>query len=888
MRLDPSWRKAPLLLLRFRQVLGALLLGAAVLGVVAAARPAFLASSGRAALAERLELGHYGAGVRVTRFGELSGEVTLPGGEQVTTAELVARVSRALGRLIAPIDDLGRPTVTRAGQELLLRAGERAAPGRLIHKTGALAEVEILSAHGSSGLWLSDQTAAALGAGPGDEVVLESGGRRATAPVAGIYRHLALDEAREFWSPEWDLIYRARPSEESLPPALVIVDDAALFDALARSLADSGRIEWNVPVRGGPLSLQEAGALERAERRLIDEHLSASGPIARLLAAGTGTYQANTRYRTSGMTQVLAGARTRVAAVRAPVDVTTIAALAVALSVMTAAGYYLVQSRRTEFVLLAARGSSPAVLAARAVVESALPAALGTAAGALAGVVALGLVGPGGGVPLEALAPATALAAAALAAGLLAEGAAVLLAVRRAEASLGGGSRSARRLPPWEVAAGAAGALALAAALGGRARFGTVGQSDIRLGVLLGPAGAALGLSACTAWGLRLALPGAARLSERAPAAVYLAAKRLAGAPRAAGALVAAAAFSLAVLAYAATLAGSTEETTRAKAYVHTGSDASVSVAAPFTPPELEVPSTHVVLVERAAVLPGEHGVALMGIDPATFESTAYWDERFSDRPLRALLDALERSGARFPAIAVGQAPGSALLLRSGEVPVTVVGAARAFPGQRDTGPLLVTTKAALQDALERGLAASGRTDHLWLRGSERVVAGALAQEGVRYYALRTVGQTLSSPSLGALLWSLGLLQGLGAAAGLISLVGLVLYRHARAKSTVLARALTARMGLGPGSYFVMLLIENALLLGAALVAGFAGGTAVAALVRDRFDLLPEVPPPPLLELPVPILAAAGAVVATAALASALATRRATERADVAAAMRVA
>ncbi|HVL65450.1 MAG TPA: hypothetical protein VM573_09815, partial [Actinomycetota bacterium] len=71
-RLDPVWRKAPFLLRRFPQILAAVVAGAMILGATAAARPGYLASSGRAAIGREIEeLSRWAGGLRVLRAGFL-------------------------------------------------------------------------------------------------------------------------------------------------------------------------------------------------------------------------------------------------------------------------------------------------------------------------------------------------------------------------------------------------------------------------------------------------------------------------------------------------------------------------------------------------------------------------------------------------------------------------------------------------------------------------------------------------------------------------------------------------------------------------------------------------------------------------------------------------
>jgi hypothetical protein len=136
-------------------------------------------------------------------------------------------------------------------------------------------------------------------------------------------------------------------------------------------------------------------------------------------------------------------------------------------------------------------------------------------------------------------------------------------------------------------------------------------------------------------------------------------------------------------------------------------------------------------------------------------------------------------------------------------------------------------------------------------------------------------------------MWSLGLLQTLGIAAGVISLAGLVLYLQARERETTVVRALTRRMRLSSRGYRTMLVLEVSGLLGTAFVVGAGLGLGVSMLLLDRFDLNPDLPPSQLLEVPFVPLAITAVLVAGTALVSARQMQRRADNANVAELMRV-
>jgi putative ABC transport system permease protein len=121
----------------------------------------------------------------------------------------------------------------------------------------------------------------------------------------------------------------------------------------------------------------------------------------------------------------------------------------------------------------------------------------------------------------------------------------------------------------------------------------------------------------------------------------------------------------------------------------------------------------------------------------------------------------------------------------------------------------------------------------------------ALRRVGLAPETVTTAADVMRTPAFLAVSWTFRLLSALGALAGAVALVGLVLYGQPRQRDRVVAYALTRRMGLSRGAHRRSVLWELVGLLLFALVLG-AGLAVVASLaVYRRLDPLPDLRRPP-------------------------------------------
>jgi putative ABC transport system permease protein len=222
-------------------------------------------------------------------------------------------------------------------------------------------------------------------------------------------------------------------------------------------------------------------------------------------------------------------------------------------------------------------------------------------------------------------------------------------------------------------------------------------------------------------------------------------------------------------------------------------------------------------------------------------------------------------------------------------LPLEVVATARAFPGMTSADrSLLVVSSARFDQVAGRQRTLAGWRTELWARGDPEMALAALRRVGLAPETVTTAADVMRTPAFLAVSWTFRLLSALGVLAGMVALVGLVLYAQARQRGRVVAYALTRRMGLSRAAHRRSVLWELTGLLLFALVLGAGLAVVAAAAVLSRLDPLPELPPGLRLQLPGVLLGAALGCVLLAALAGAVLVQRAADRAKVAEVMRLA
>ena len=847
---------------------------ALILALTATSGRLFLASAGDAAVGQELD-----------RIGGVPMLAMVMFGDRPADVAAVQRAAESVASDLVP--GLGPPVRTRSGAIMDAAAGTRTARVRLAARDGFAGHIQALERAGGDGAWLPDTAASSLGVRAGQTVRLgPPPGVRVR--VVGVYRDLATSDQPldRFWSPLGNVIYTL-DRERTTPPGLVLVDPDRFLE-LTRRLESSGRLEWDFYPESDQLTLPEAD-------RLAAQIQAVQGATGDSWAEQTGLTRVTTA---TPITDVVRRAHATLAALTGPVESISLTGRLLALALVAAAAVFAVRRRRGEVSVLIAHGVGGLPIGARSMVEAALPLAAG---GALGYLVALGLAGPLDPVPglqPQVTAAARREVALAVAAGLLLFGLVTWIAVRSEE------RERARRLgqvlatPWWEVLALA---LAAAALYELRTRGGAPVQVEgepaqidrlLVLFPLLAIAGLAGLATRAAARLLRRARPPLTAASAARPAPV-LALRRLVAAPRTVLLLVTGSAVALGLLTYSGTLVASTRSGAADKARVLVGSDTNLQLP-DQAPPGVTagLPATVVRRFQEVRLTLDSRPVDMIGVDPASFASGAFWRQGFADASLGRLLGRLDQAPpGRLAAVLAGPAVADARAVDVGPVrlAVTVVDTARAFPGMTSSDrSLLVVSSAGFDAAAGRKRdQASWRTE-LWARGDPGAALAALRRAGQAPAAVTTAAGQMRTAAFVAQAWTFRLLSALGVLAGIVALVGLVLYAQARQRGRVIAYALTRRMGLSRAAHRRSVLWELAGLLGFAFLLGAGLAVVAAAAVLPRLDPMPELPPSLGIELPGPVLAGTLGCVLLAALVGAVLVQRAADRAKVAEVMRLA
>jgi putative ABC transport system permease protein len=891
---NPLWRTAPFVLRRFPGVLVALVAAAALLALAAAAGPLFVSASASAAVGDELRrLTGFGAGAYV----RVTGPVAPADVQAVGDPTLVER-TRLLERTTAGWPGVGGVVATVLAPEVAAAgaSGDGELEVRLLARTGALDHVERLQG-GGSGLWLADTTAEQLRLVPGDRVRLGLGTTERTVAVrvAGLYRTLARAPRTPFWRSLEGEIYPAPPAFAT-PPTFAIGDQETVSLVSAQLGLESADFRWEIPLDSRELSLADARAVSDELGRLGEALETEGDPLFELFVCRRCLRGIRTEYST-GMPGAVAAAEASAATVRGPVDLLANAGSLVALLVVAAVGAFSLARRRVETAVLFARGTGPGSTGARLALEAVLPVLAGTVAGAALAYALVTAVGPDGAVDRDGLGDAFRAAALRVPAALVVLG--LVGAAWSHRLARAGEATGRRRLPvPWEVPVLAGAAFCFFSLVNGEAftAAGDAGVSQPSSYLLLFPILLLVGVAGLGARLLRRAVAAWRDRSTSSSEAVYLATHRLASARILLVLLVTACALALGMFAYAEAVVSSYRATVQAASLLGTGSDVSGLTSYDRSIPDLPVPVTKATkLGGDGTIMLGSLPVDVLAIDAATFADAVHWDDSYASRPLAEIIATLGEGGSPLPAALVGGELEGVQALTTPTATATsvrVIARPRAFPGMSRRRATVVVDAAAYEAAFdEPGLdsslgTASARTE-LWAKGETARTVRLLDASPARPYPILTAEEARNRPETVAFTRTFGFLEALGLAAGLLALVGLVVYLQVRQRARVVGFGLARRMGLSARSHRRALALELGLAVIAAFALGLGTALLAARLVMTQVEPLASISPMPLFEPPLAEAGVALVVLGVVTLAGAALADRAAARANLAEVLRL-
>ena len=292
---------------------------------------------------------------------------------------------------------------------------------------------------------------------------------------------------------------------------------------------------------------------------------------------------------------------------------------------------------------------------------------------------------------------------------------------------------------------------------------------------------------------------------------------------------------SLGSLFYVETLAASLSQTTREKAYIATGSDASALVQnAQLLPRSFPYPVTLVGFANQAAALGDGTDVDVMLVDPAGLARTLRWQSDWGPSPARFLGELARARPQPLPVIVTSDLAGQHALEPAAHASrFATLAVVHAFPFMAQGIPLVVTSYRAL-NAFE---ARTKLYDSLGVLSTYALAKGPPAAAGRALAALdpayppQTIDSFLDDPEVVLATRTFGYMRLIALASGVLALIGLVLYLQARQRSQVIASASALRMGLSRRSQTLSLALELLCLLTFAGLIGAA--VAIAAATRS-------------------------------------------------------
>ncbi|WP_084470049.1 FtsX-like permease family protein [Amycolatopsis benzoatilytica] len=839
------WTRAPRTGWRQPAVVVAAIAAAVLVALPAAAVALFLSSAGNATLSDQMDRAcqwsvgaQWSGGLAMTSSAPaMPGAPPTPVGKPLEDARIAAARQYAHG--VPRLSDV-QSTLLATAKVDPVKPGD-AHPEQsalwLVSQDGFQQHLQTLEGGKGPGIWLSSQFAAARGLHAGDQVVVHGGwaprtgappdGPVRTIPVAAVYRDLRELPDRPYWC-HLQPLYRPSPLTERPVYPLAFVSRADLFGL--------------TPPDGGLSSYLEA-SVDRDGLTTADAPAVVAGlDRVRARTAASPLFQQNARMEfSSSLGGIADRADQVVSSLAATVVPIGVAGSLTGLVISVTVGSFWVERRRAELAVLSARGAGPAALAGKALLELGSIALAGSIGGWFAARGLVSALGPSPLVTPGALGFSVLGAAVSFLATLAGIGGSVVLRTR----ALFDARTSRIRHLPWEILPLVAAAVCYFA-LGdgvqaGVGQAGSVARIPPRLIVV--PLLLVLGLAMLATRLVRLFLPRI-RAVRRERAVAFLAWRRLASAPSAAAVLVGATAVPVALSIFATMVTGSVERTLGDEGQLVVGSDVVVRLTGPArVPPSLAGQAT---LVDRydSAFL-GSKTVNVVGADPATFGSAAFWDDDFRGPALPDLLARMSGEGAVGLLAGVPEASEHTTLSLAGQqLPLTVVTVAQ-LPGKSAGFPELVLRK----DILAK-FAGENVHHELWVRGDPAEVLPELGKAGVPAGTVSRATDVTAHGVYGGITYTFAFLTAVSALVGAVVLVGLLLYLNARSRARRGAYVLLRRMGISSGAHWRALAYE----VGGLLAAGFALGLGFAAVgvsvTYQGYDLDPETPPDTVLPIP--------------------------------------
>jgi len=850
------WLRGPVLLLRRRPAVAVALLAAAVVAAVpAAACPMFLSSASTAAFYGRAD-----GACPWTLGSQVSGGLLLGPGEDA--AGYMWKRTTAEANAAASTPRLGPAATTLYRDDLILTASAgQAVPTAvmLVSRSGFPGQVSVVGGPRGSGLWLPDGLASLLRLHIGDWVQLTAptGGWGRLGPdgrpvpvevqpfdmtVSAIYADLRSAPDSSYWCSSRQL-YRGKSGQDSSDQAvldMVLTDQSTFLDLIheAGVRADHSGfvIERQVDI----------DHLPQAQLQRVGDDIAAVQHDMTALTSPGGALGSQTDHPTVLRSDLRSYAQ-RAGLVGRSLRPVTLA--------MSLAGLCV------GLLVLAAHGVGAGALGVKAALEAVLPLAAGTAIGWLLAWLLVRMVGPSALIDPAAMRMGGIAATGVLAAALVVTIVTAGVGSRRLTDQAPQPRHRVRLLAwtPWEVLLLSAAVLAWLRSSGGHitslgndATFGQVASLPVRLLVapLLVVAGAVLLCARLAALWLR---HGQARGAPKSP--VWLLTwRRISRETLAACVLAGATAAPVALAIFGAAVAQSTSGTLSAQAKLAVGADTVITLTKPAViPASLAGRATQVRRLDGAQL--GGITVSLLEIDAATFPRAAYWDDRIEGHSLASIVVPLRPAGPDGSgAVVVAGAPvpegTQEMSTASADTLAVQVRTVQVLPAEQGGYPTVLVARGVL-DRL--GLTTRSETQ-LWVRGDPAQIHRAALAAHLPISQFTDATAVYRHTWIEPVTYTFDYLTAVCLLAGLVTVVGLVLYLEAGTPTRRRAWVLLRRMGLRTRQHRWSMLAQIAIPVGYGLLVGLGLATVLTLATQGDMDIRHDQPPRTLLSTPVAAL----------------------------------
>ncbi|RKT56186.1 ABC transporter permease [Saccharothrix australiensis] len=672
-------------------------------------------------------------------------------------------------------------------------------------RPGATDHLTVLEGGSKDGLWVPKRIA--------DTTDLQLGKRGMGGrlpPVTAVYEDLR-DPLDPWWCSERQFVIPNILSRDDLATSVVWLPSAESFAALPPELTRTVNVTVRFP-SPVPRTVDEAEELHAAGTARLEP---LDQPGVRVV---------------SPLVLPVENAHQTAANVRSAILPLTLISLLIGLAGVATVTVQWAQRRHTELRLLWVRGSGPAALGGRALLELGLPLVVGGLLGLGAARLLLPVYAPSPALPGGTLPDAVLAVLVVIALGLVVTWATAAVRAHRAFQAAGTGTRLRRVLTavPWElITAGLAvwawhrvqhSGLSTPLKIGGLPRIDAAALAFPLLVVLT----AALLVARLAKW----ALKASHRASIWSKPAAQLAIRRLAAAAGPVTGVLLVGVLAIGTIAVGSSVAGSQKTALEVKSGMYTGAESVAQVPEDVVLPDvLRGNSTIVGLSER------NDRVALV-VDPATFNDGAFTVERIDpallSRPLR-----------------VGDAPRGGITL-PGLPPVDPEAHLPSFPKLGTAG--WVVPRDLVESVDDVG------SWYVWSAKPLRELTKALSDGGIPYRNVVEKSKTVSGLPFLTIQWTFAFVAAIGAVLAVVAAIALLLAIEVRRRQNAVSGAFSTRMGLRPSALLSSHLLELGALAVVAVVIGSAASAVSSGFAVPRLDPAPRLTPTPELPNVVPLL----------------------------------